>query len=200
MNTGVRRVWMRGGNGKGAGALGALVGVWLCLALVGCSSGTASGTTATATTGASATAGGSGNTPTAVGQASGPTATPYEFGTPSAIQGTTDACAQATAAPTASLPSNIPSYPNAQLTIGSTNGGSGVFGLCASDAVDAVASFYAAQLPAHGWQNLTNTVLDTSRQLTASQGGTNLIVTISPDTTLQGKTEVLIIYSGTPGA
>lgn len=201
MNMGVRGAWKQSDTSKRGGrTLGALAGIWLCLAIVGCAGGTAGGTPPTATTGASASATAGGATPTPVTTSSGPTPTPFGFGTPSAIQGTTDACAQTTATPTASLPSNIPAYPNAQLSIGSTNSGSGVFGLCASDTVDAVTGFYSTQLPAHGWQNLTNTTLQASRQLTANQGSTNLIITISPDTSIQGKTEVLIIYSGTPGA
>jgi hypothetical protein len=197
MNMGVRSVETRSGKGQSARALGALVGVWLCLMLVGCSTGTASGTITTPIGGTSVPSDG---TPTTEGTPSGPTPTPYDYGTPNAVEGTTDACAQTTAAPTANLPSNIPAYPNAKLSIGSTNGGSGVFGLCASDSVDAVTTFYAAQLPTHGWQKVTNTALETARQLTASQGNINLIVTILPDAAIQGKTEVLIIYSGTPGA
>lgn len=199
MNMGVQSVGTRSGKGKGTRALGALVGVWLCLMLVGCSAGADSGTTS-ALTGGTSTPSASSGTPTLEGTPSGPTPTPFGNGTPSAVEGTTDACAQTTAAPTANLPSSIPPYPNANLSIGSTNGGSGVFGLCASDSVDAVTNYYAAQLPAHGWQKLTNTALDTSRQLTASQSNINLIITISPDPSIKGKTEVLIIYSGTQGA
>jgi hypothetical protein len=184
-----------GASPRARGALmSAPAGICLCLALAGCAGGGTGASAPTATAGGS---GGAGGTP-AISQATqaGPTATPFGFGTPSAVQGTTDACAQTTAAPTASLPGDIPAYPGAQVRIGSINGSSGVFGLCASDSVDTVDSYYAAHLPPQGWQQVTNNMLQSSRQLTASQGKTNLIVTISPDTALPGKTEVLIIYSG----
>lgn len=111
--------------------------------------------------------------------------------------GTTDACAAQTTPPDASPPSTIPLYANAQLTIGSVNGKSGVFGLCSADSVSTIEGYYAAQLPAKGWQHVTDDPLDNARQLTAQQSTTNLIVTILPDTGATGKTNILIIYSGT---
>lgn len=174
---------------------GALVIAGLCAALAACGSGSGTGSVASPT--ASASGGTGGGTSTPVATQPGPTDTPFDFGTPSAIQGATDACAQTTATPSASLPNTIPAYPGAQVSIGSVNGANGVFGLCATDTVSAVDSYYVSQLTAHGWQKLTNTTLQSSQQLTASQSNTNLIITISPDTALPGKTEVLIIYSGT---
>jgi hypothetical protein len=165
--------------------------VWLCLALAACAGGSSSAASATATP--SSTSADTG-TPGSQSTPSGPTSTPIDLGTPGAVLGTTDACS-AQGKPSASPPSNIPIYANAQLTIGSIEGTSGVFGLCSTDSVDTIDAFYAAQLPASGWQNITNDPLAAARQLTGSQSNTNLIVTILPDTQ-PGKTDVLIIYSG----
>jgi hypothetical protein len=126
---------------------------------------------------------------------SGPTATPYLAGTPSGQLGTTDACAAA-ATPTAGLPHNIPLYPNGDLRIGSVSGDKGVFGFCTADSIAAVDTYYLQQLPAAGWQNVRDQSLDPSHQILASQGAINLIITISPDSAIAGKTAVLIIYSG----
>jgi hypothetical protein len=162
----------------------------LCLGLAACASGGDGSLAPTATGGATSVVSGG----TVVPGTSLPTATPYGAGTPGAVLGTTDACTtQGT--PSATPPNSIPIYANAQMTIGSINGSSGVFGLCSSDPVSTIDSYYSAQLPAHGWQNVTDNTLASSRQLTAQQGKTSLIVTILPDT--GGKTNILVIYSGT---
>jgi hypothetical protein len=191
MRTGAQRTVSRQRGASGWSAL--LPALLVSLALASCGSGAgARGSSPTATTG-------SGGTTPATGAPSpapsGPTATPFDSGTPGAVLGSSDACAS-TDTPSASLPATIPAYPGAQLRIGAVNGSRGVFGLCTSDSVAAVDSFYAAQLPTHGWQKVTDTSLDPSRQLLASQGATDLIITISPDSTNPGKTAVLIIYSG----
>ena len=175
---------------KGRPLAGLVVGAWLCLALVACS-GTATGATPTATSGDV----GSGATPGAT--QSGPTATPFGNGTPGGELGTADICTVTPTPSSASLPSTIPLYAGAQVRIASINGADGVFGLCIADTVQNVDAFYAAQLPQHGWQNVADGSLDTSRQLTANQGSTNLVITISPDAAIPADTQALIIYSGT---
>jgi hypothetical protein len=82
------------------------------------------------------------------------------------------------------------------MRVASVNGADGVFGLCITDTVQNVDAFYAAQLPMHGWQHLADETLDTSRQITASQGSVNLVITVSPDAAIPGDTQALIIYSG----
>jgi hypothetical protein len=168
-------------------------GLALCLGLAACAGTTSPGTVTPPGTGTATAIAGSSTATTGSGQGA-PTATPFELGTPGAVLGTTDACS-AQGTPSATPPTTIPLYANAQLTIGSINGKSGVFGLCSQDSVSTVDSYYAAQLPAHGWQGVTDDPLDNARQLTAQQAQTNLIVTILPDTA--GKTNILIIYSGT---
>lgn len=172
-------------------------GLTLCLALAACAGGTGSASLPPAATG-SATGSATSATGTATTGSGQPQATdtPFAFGTPGAVLGTTDACAtQGT--PSATPPSTIPIYANAQMTIGSINGKSGVFGLCSSDSVSAIDGYYAAQLPTEGWQHITDDPLDNARQLTAQQGNTSLIVTILPDSGQTKKTNILIIYSGT---
>ncbi|HEV2236340.1 MAG TPA: hypothetical protein VGR57_06720 [Ktedonobacterales bacterium] len=173
---------------RGVGGLALLA----CLFVAACASATTAGKTFTATPPATVAASG---TPRATDTPGGPTATPYLSGTPGGQLGTTDACA-ANATPTASLPHNIPLYPNGDLSIGSVNGDKGVFGFCTADSIAAVDAYYQQQLPAAGWQNVRDNTLDTSHQIVAGQGALNLIITISPDSAVPGKTAVLIIYSG----
>jgi hypothetical protein len=169
-------------------------GLALCLGLAACASGS-TGITSPPAAGTATSIVSTGTVTTGSTQTS-PTATPFEFGTPGAVLGTTDACStQGT--PSATPPSSIPIYASAQMTIGSVNGKSGVFGLCSSDSVSTIDTYYVAQLPADGWQHVTDDTLDNARQLTAQQGSTNLIVTILPDTGQNAKTNILIIYSGT---
>jgi hypothetical protein len=185
-----RRAWHR------ARLAGLGAGLALCLGLAACGSGrTGTGAASPPAAGTATSIVSTGTVTTGSTQTS-PTATPFEFGTPGAVLGTTDACAtQGT--PSATPPSSIPIYASAQMTIGSVNGKSGVFGLCSSDSVSTIDAYYAAQLPADGWQHVTNDPLDNARQLTAQQGSTSLIVTILPDTGQNAKTNILIIYSGT---
>jgi hypothetical protein len=172
---------------KGRLLVGLAAGAWLCL-LVACSSGGAAVTPTSTGTG--------GATPAASqATSSGPTATPFGNGTPGGELGAADVCS-ASGNVSASLPNTIPLYPNAQIRVGSTNGNSGVFGLCVGDTVQNVDTFYAAQLPSHGWQNVNDSPLDTSRQLTATQGNTSLVLTILPDSAIPADVEVIIIYSG----
>jgi hypothetical protein len=167
------------------------VAVLLCLTLAACAGASTDSLPPVVT----------GTAPTGTGTASVTTSqpvttpTPYDLGTPGAVLGTTDACA-VQGPPSASLPSNIPVYANAQMTIGSIKGSNGVFGLCSSDSVTTIDTYYSAQLPARGWQKVTDAPLANARQLTAQQAQTNLIVTILPDSRQDGKTNILIIFSG----
>jgi hypothetical protein len=173
---------------KGRLLAGLAAGAWLCLVLVACSSGGAAATpTSTGTGGATP--------PASQATSSGPTATPFGNGTPGGELGAADVCS-ATGNVSASLPSTIPIYPNAQMRVGSVNGSSGVFGLCIADTVQNVDAYYAVQLPNHGWQKVTDYTLDTSRQITASQTNTSLVLTILPDAAIPADVEVIIILSG----
>lgn len=182
----------RGVRAGYARPLALAAGVALCLLLAACSSGGTGGTAPTATTGTAAT----GVTPTDSTGAGNPTTTPFGNGTPSAALGASDVCVTTPTGTLASLPSTIPAYPGAQIRIGETSGGQGVFGLCSGDSVSAVTSYYAQKLPLAGWQQVTSTAIATSQLFTASIGQANLNITISPDSAEQGKTQIYIIYSG----
>ena len=175
----------------GPGAMGLVAVLLCCLALVAC----AGSSTASVPPQLTGTTRASSGTATGISSQTGPTPTPYDQGTPGAVLGTTDACA-ASGPPSAALPSDIPVYADAQMTIGSINGTKGVFGLCSPDSISTIDAFYATNLPAAGWQGVTDDPLAGARQLTAQQAQTSLIVTILPDTRQDGKTNILIIYSG----
>lgn len=193
------------GNDR-ARALGALLGACLCLLLAACSSAaTSTGQVATNT----ATVGGAATTaPTGVGtQEPIPTVTPIDSGTPGATLGSGDYCASQPNV-SAALPSNIPTYPGAQMYLGQSQGSTGVFALCSGDSVQAANTFYAAKLPANNWQHITDTQISTSEQFTACSGScdsatpapgthaTNLVITIEPDTSAGFQTQIVILYSG----
>lgn len=174
----------------------------LALALLmatGCSGGSKGG--------ASATAGGPGggtgtSTPdnallaTATALAQTPTVTPKP-GT-GGQQGLAEFCAQPPSV-AVQLPASIPAYPNAQLRVSQTSGGNGIYGLCTTDSVSAVASYYSAQLPAKGWQQAQSSTIQNVQQLTTSQGNAHLILTIEPDAQLSGTTQIIILTSGVGG-
>ena len=166
------------------------------LMVVGCSGGSKGN--ASATTGSGG--GGTGlSTPddalsaTATVLAQTPTVTPKP-GT-GGQQGLAEFCAQppSVAAP---LPASIPPYPNAQLRVSQTSGGNGLYGQCTSDSVSAVASYYTAQLPAKGWQQVKSSTIQDIQQLTASQGKAQLILTIEPDAQVSGTTQIILLTSG----
>lgn len=202
---------MRMGGPAGGGqerhrVIAALLGACLCLLLAACSGGSSPTTQATmsATTSGAATTVTTGNAT----QGAVPTFTPIDEGTPGAQLGSGDYCASQPNV-SAALPGNIPTYPGAQMLLGQTQGSTGVFALCTSDSVQTVDAFYAAQLPANNWQQITNTQVTSSQQLTACSGAcdaatpppgahvTNLIITIEPDTSGGFQTQVVILYSGT---
>lgn len=194
-----------GGNIGQVRRMLALLGACLCLLLAACSGGstptTQTGTPTATDAAASATPAGSAT------QKPQPTYTPIDNGTPGAVLGTGNYCA-AQPNVSASLPSNIPTYPGAQMLLGQIQGSTGVFALCSGDSVQTVSGFYAAQLPAHNWQQITNQQITDSAQFTACTGqcgsatpvpgshATNLIITIEPDTSNGYQTQIEILYSG----
>jgi hypothetical protein len=75
-------------------------------------------------------------------------------------------------------------------------GGSGVFGLCTADPTSAVLSFYLAQLPATGWQQITHNSIVSVQQIQATKGSGFLTITIEPDGQLSSTTDIIIQTSG----
>ncbi len=116
-------------------------------------------------------------------------------GTNAAEQGIADVCSQPMQVD-AAVPDNIPGYPNAQLRISDVGNGSGEFGYCASASTSAVASFYMAQLPGKGWQNVKSVTFSGSTQVMASQGNEQLIETASTAAKNHSQTSILIIVNG----
>ena len=126
-----------------------------------------------------------------------PTVTPTTGAvtTPGAQQGTAEFCA-APANVSAQLPASVTAYPSAQFRLGQSAGGSGIYGLCTGDSTDAVARFYAAQLPAKGWQQVTTNTNAGVRQVQAAKGSAHVVITAEPDAQLSGTTEIIILTSG----
>lgn len=162
------------------------------LLLAACASSTSSGQTT----------GGVGSlgsvTPAGPPTSAGPptaTDTPVELSTPGAPVGIAGLCAQQSSV-SAQLPAAVPAYPRAQIRLGRNENGSGLFGFCTNDSVAAVDSFYAAQLPAAGWQHISNTTTDATQQLMADKGNAHVIVTILPDSQVAGATDLIITTSG----
>ncbi|MBF6589754.1 MAG: hypothetical protein IVW57_04390 [Ktedonobacterales bacterium] len=162
------------------------------LALVG--TGCASGSTTARTTtpgAASRLTPTSGVTPAP--RATAPTITP--IGTAEAQAGASDICDQPKSVATPP-PASIPSYPSAELRVSLIQNGSGLFGYCSSAPMGDIASFYTQQLPAKGWGSVHSGSLGGFQQITASQGETQLTLTISPDATQSGVTDILITAQG----
>lgn len=118
------------------------------------------------------------------------TATPTQVivGGQGAQVGVNDICT-AQAHITASVPSNVPAYPGAELRITE----SGEYGWCSSAAAGDIGAYYVAQLPGKGWQSVSGHALGTGQQVTALSGRTSLVATIMPDTRTIGKTNILIV-------
>lgn len=182
-------------------ALGMALGlVALVLLMAGCSGGSKGNASTTATGSAGETPGLS--TPdgalsaTATALALTPTVTPKP-GT-SGVQGVAEFCAQPPSV-AAQMPASIPAYPNAELRVSQTSGGNGLYGMCTSDSVSAVASYYTAQLPTKGWQQVQSSTIQNVQQLKASQGNAHVILTIEPDAQLSGTTQIIVLTSGLGG-
>lgn len=175
--------------------LGVAPGLVLCaalLALAACDAGAAGSSASTQPAGAQSTA-----LATQARGAEAPTVTPTTAAvtTPGAQQGTAEFCA---ASPNVSAqpPAGVPSYPGARLQLGQDADGSGIYGLCTGDSVSAVAQFYAAQLPAKGWQHIATSTNADVQQVQATKGSAHMVITIEPDSQLSGTTDVIILTSG----
>lgn len=170
-----------------------VVAVTALLALSACDGGQGGATQATAPASARAT--------TTSGQVAGipvATVTPTTGAvtTPGAQQGTAEFCAASSASDSAQLPASVPAYPGAQLRLGQSAGGSGIYGLCTGDSANAVAQFYAARLPGKGWGQVTTNVNAGVEQVQATKGDAHLIITAEPDAQLAGTTQIIILTSG----
>lgn len=170
---------------------GALAGGIAC-GIAGCASNTAA---RTPTPNPSATARASASPDATASPTAGaaPTITPQ--GTAPAEAGAGDICDQP-ANVSAQPPSSLPAYPGAQLHISFINNGNGLFGYCSHAQVSDIAQFYTSQLPGQGWGSVDNHTLQTYRQVTASAGSTQLTITISPDNSQSGVTDILITAQG----
>jgi hypothetical protein len=154
----------------------------LALLLAACAGGASAAKSPTTTP---ATASGS-QTPTA------PSQTPVTISTPGAPVGVAGLCALPVSV-SAKPSSDIPIYPNAQLHVGSEQNGNGLFGYCSTATVADVANFYAAKIPANGWQNLSDTTIGGTDQLMASKGSATLVVTVLADSQVTGSTDIIIV-------
>jgi hypothetical protein len=178
-----------GAAGRRGWALLCLLALVGCVTLVGCDTGSTnakhSATPAATATDAPPPTPTQGGPPT-------PTITPL----PGAgnLAGATDICTSPISVSTA-LPSEIPPY-NGQLRLAETSGSNAEFGYCTSDNVDTVASFYKAQLPGKGWQNIQTFTNNATRNLIATRGAENLTITVSPDVVETGSSDLLIILTG----
>src|SRR6185312_10865338 len=120
----------------------------------------------------------------AVTSTSAPPATPTFGGppTPTAtalpgggnLAGATDICTSQISVAT-TLPAEIPAY-NGQLRLAQTNNGDAEFGYCTGDSVDTITSFYTAQLPGKGWQNIQTFTNNATRNIIATRGNENLTI------------------------
>lgn len=93
-------------------------------------------------------------------------------------------------------PANMPRYPGADLRASQERGGNGIYVYCAPDPVSAITDFYTRQLPDRGWTNVKVTPISNVKQITATQGGKTLTVTISPDAKQAGTTYILAVVNG----
>ncbi|HET9110754.1 MAG TPA: hypothetical protein VFN78_08015 [Ktedonobacterales bacterium] len=166
----------------------ALFALGICALLVGCAP---SSTVSTQTTpNATAT-----SAPPATLTPGGP-ATPTVTPLPGSanLAGATDICTTPVSVST-TLPPEIPPY-TGQLRLAQTSGGAAEFGYCSSDNVATITSFYVAQLPGKGWQNIQTFENNATRNIIATRGSENLTVTVSPDVVQTGSADLLIIETG----
>ena len=167
-----------------------LVALALLLAACDSQSGGASATPPAAPTSTSAQIGGPGPTASA-----SPSAQATTTGASGQV-GFASVCSQP-ASVTAQLPASIPAYPGARLQISQARDGFGLYGLCSGDSRAAIAAFYAAQLPAKGWQQLKqNPLSDTAIQITATQANAHLILTVADDAQATGVVDIIIQTTG----
>jgi hypothetical protein len=184
------RTW-RGAHMARLRAAGLLLA--LGLALVACDAG---GSSSSATATSTVPAGQATVTPTSASgtPASSPTTSPGSV----AQSGSLDICHPATPTPvTASIPQEVPPYPNGRLLLAQANGSDAEFGYCATDSVSVVTAFYTQGLPGKGWKNIqTFSNLSTVNIIATRGANESLTITISPDTLQAGNTDLLIIVKG----
>ncbi|MGH2514292.1 MAG: hypothetical protein ACRDHP_01415 [Ktedonobacterales bacterium] len=169
----------------------ALLAAGVLLLLAACDSGSGGAATPTATSrGGSTTL--TNGTPPVIATA---TPTTAAVTTPGAQVGASDVCAQAISV-SAQLPASIPAYPGAQLRLGQTSGGNGLFGLCTGDSVGAIGQFYVGQLGNKGWQQVESNVNGDVEQVSATKGSGHVFITIEPDPQVGGQTEIIILTGG----
>ena len=142
-------------------------------------------------------------TPTVTG-VSAPAASPTAGGPPTPtitplpgsanLSGATDICTSPISVSTTLLP-EIPPY-NGQLRLAETSNGNAEYGYCASASVDTITSFYVAQLPGKGWQNIQTFTNSASRNIIATRGSEHLTITVSPDVVQTSNADLLIIVNG----
>jgi hypothetical protein len=94
------------------------------------------------------------------------------------------------------LPASIPLYPNAHLNVSRMSGGNGLFGLCSADSTNKVVSYYLAQLPSKGWQQIVHNTILEAAQIQATRGSGYVTITIQPDSQLSSTTDIIIQTSG----
>jgi hypothetical protein len=165
-----------------------LLALGLCATLTACAS--ASPSVAQSTPGATVT-----SAPLATPTPGGPP-TPTITALPGAgnLAGATDICTSPITVST-TLPAEIPPY-EGQLRLAQTNNGDGVYGYCSTASVDAITSFYTAQLPGKGWQKIQTFTNNATRNIIATRGSESLTITVSPDVVQTGSADLLIILQG----
>ena len=67
-----------------------------------------------------------------------------------------------------------------------------MFGLCTGDPTSSVLNFYLTQLPAKGWQQITDNTIVSVQQIQASKGNGFVTITIEPDGQLANVTDIII--------
>jgi hypothetical protein len=169
----------------------------LSVAIVACSgggSGAAAGGTTNPAGGTTGTGGGGG------GGAPGalpPTVTPTtSIASPGTGEGGIAEFCSGSADIESALPASIPSYPNANLRVSKISGGNGLFGLCTRDSTNEVVSYYLAQLPSKGWQQLVRNTILQATQIQATKGSGYVTLTVQPDGQLSNTTDIIIQTSG----
>jgi hypothetical protein len=168
----------------------------LSTTIVACSSGgsgTAGGEASNPAGGTTGTGGGGGGTPGALP----PTVTPTtSIASPGTGEGGIAEFCSGPADIESALPASIPPYPNAHLRVSKISGGNGLFGQCTGDSTNEVVSYYLAQLPSKGWQQIVHNTILEATQIQATKGSGYVTITIQPDGQLSNTTDIIIQTSG----
>jgi hypothetical protein len=168
----------------------------LSTAIVACSnggSGTAGGAASNPAGGTTGTGGGVSGTPDALP----PTVTPTtSIASPGTGEGGIAEFCSGPADIESALPASIPKYPNAQLHVSKISGGNGLFGLCTADSANEVVSYYLAQLPSKGWQQIVHNTILAAAQIQATRGSGYVTITVQADGQLSNTTNIIIQTSG----